>query len=68
MAVIGSAKIITVIVKFTGRKDCKQILKVKKDLRNLDMGDIDLPRGTTIYINQSLCPYYRILRSKAKRL
>ena len=57
-----------VIVKFTRRKDCKQILKVKKDLRNLDMEDLDLPRGTKIYINQSLCPYYRILRSKAKRL
>ena len=50
-----------VIVKFTRRKDCKQILKVKKDLRNLDMEDLDLPRGTKIYINQSLCPYYQIL-------
>ena len=57
-----------VIVKFTRRKDCKQILKVKKDLRNLDMEDLDLSRGTKIYINQSLCPYYRILWSKAKRL
>ena len=50
MAVIGSAKIITVIVKFTGRKDCKQILKVKKDLRNLDIEDLDLRRGTKVYI------------------
>ena len=57
-----------VIVKFTCRKDCKQILKVKKDLRNLDKEDIDLPRGTKIYINQSLCSYYRILWLKAKRL
>ena len=57
-----------VIVKFTRRKDCKQILKVKKDLRNLDMKDLDLPTGTKIYMNQSLCPYYRILWSKAKRL
>ena len=57
-----------VIVKFTRRKDCKQILKVKKDLRNLDMEDLDLSRGTKIYINQSLCPYYRILWLKAKRL
>ena len=57
-----------VIVKFTRRKYCKQILEVKKDLRNLDMEDLDLPRGTKIYINQSLCPYYRILWSKAKRL
>ena len=57
-----------VIVKFTCRKDCKQILKVKKDLRNLDMEDLDLPRGTKIYINQSLCPYYWVLLSKPKRL
>ena len=32
------------------------------------MEDLDLPRGTKIYINQSLCPYYRILWSKAERL
>ena len=57
-----------VIVKFTCRKDCKQILKVKKDLRNLDMDDLDLPSGTKIYISQRLCLYYRILWSKAKRL
>ena len=48
--------------------DCKQILKVKKDLRDLNMEDLDLPRGTKIYINQSLCPYCQILWSKAKRL
>ena len=48
----------SVIVKFTRRKNCKQILKVKKDLRHLNMEDLDLPRGTKIYINRSLCPYY----------
>ena len=30
--------------------------------------DLDLPTGTKIFVNQSLCPYYRILRSKTKRL
>ena len=68
MTVIDLAKIMTVIVKFTRRKDYKQIFKVKKDLRNLDIEDLDLPRGTKIYINQSLCSYYRILWSKVKRL
>ena len=68
MTVIDLAKTMTVIVKFTRRKDCKQIFKVKKDLRNLDMEDLDLPRGTKIYINQSLCSYYRILWSKVKKL
>ena len=57
-----------VIVKFYRRKDCKQILKVKKDLRDLNMDNLDLRMGTKIYINQSLCPYYRILWSKAKKL
>ena len=55
-----------VIVKFTRRKDCKQILKVKKDLRDLNIDDLDLPRGTKIY--ESLCPYYQISWSKAKKL
>ena len=32
------------------------------------MANLDLPRGTKIYINQSLCLYYRTLWSKAKRL
>ena len=32
------------------------------------MEDLDLLRGTKIYINQSLCPYYRILWSKVKKL
>ena len=37
-----------VVVNFTRRKDCKQILKIKKDLKNLDMKDLHLPRGTKI--------------------
>ena len=32
------------------------------------MEDLDLTRGTKIYIKQSLCPYYQILWVKAKRL
>ena len=35
----------SVIAKFTRRKDCKEILKVKKDLRVLNMDDLYLPRG-----------------------
>ena len=57
-----------VIVKFTRRKDCKQVLQVKKDLKDLTADDLDLPQGTKIFVNQSLCPYYRILWSKTKRL
>ena len=57
-----------VIVKFTRSKGCKQVLQVKKDLKDLTADDLDLPQGTKIFVNQSLCPYYRILWSKAKRL
>ena len=56
------------IIKFTRRKDCQQVLSVKRDLRNLSMEDVGLPGDTRIFINQSLCPYYRILWSKSKKL
>ena len=42
-----------VIVKFTCRKDGKQIFKVKKDLRDLSMGDLDLLRGKKIFMSLS---------------
>ena len=32
----------TVIVKFSHRKDCQQVLAVKKDLRKVKMEDVDL--------------------------
>ena len=58
----------SVIVKFTRRKDCKQILKVKKDLRDLKMDNLYLPKGTKMYMNQSLCSYYWILWLKPKKI
>ena len=57
-----------VIVKFTRRNDCKQVLQVKNDLKDLTADDLNLPRGTKIIVNQSLCPYCRILWSKTKHL
>ena len=42
-------------------------MKVKKDLFKLNLADIDLG-NTKIYINQSLCLYYKLLCSKSKRL
>ena len=47
------------IVKFVNRKDCLQILRVKKDLKSLDPTELDFPENTKIFINESLCPYYR---------
>ena len=55
------------IVKFSHRKDCQQLMKVKKDLFELNLTDIYLG-NTKIFINQSVCPYYAILWSKSKRL
>ena len=57
-----------VIVKFSRRKDCEQIMSVKKDLIKVKMQDIGLSGNQSIFINTSLCPYYRMLWSKCKRL
>ena len=48
-----------IIVKFSSRKDCQHTMRVKEDLKDLDATDLDLPAGTKLYINESLCPYYR---------
>ena len=47
------------IVKFLRRKDCKQVLRCKKDLRSINMSNLNLPEGTKLFINESLCPYYK---------
>ena len=39
----------------------------KKDLKDLDATDLYLPAGTKLYINDSLCPYYRGLWNEAKK-
>ena len=48
-----------VIVKFSRRKDCQQVLSVE---------DIGLTGDNKVFINHSLCPYYRVLWSKSKVL
>ena len=57
-----------VIVKFLRRKDCYQFLSVKRDLQKIKLEDIGLRGSNSIFINPSLCPYYRIFWSKSKRL
>ena len=56
------------IVKFTNRKDCLRILRVKRELKGLDSAAMDLPEGTKIFVNESLCPYYRGIWIKCKKL
>ena len=57
-----------VIVKFSGRKDCQRVLSIKKNLQKLKMEDIGLTGDNKVFINHSLCPYYRVLWSKSKVL
>ena len=54
------------IVKFTNRKDCLRTLRVKRQLKGLDPSAVDLSEGTKIFINESLCPYYRGIRNKLR--
>ena len=55
-------------VKFTNRKDSLRILMVKRQLKGLDSAAVDLPEGTKIFVNESLCPYYREIWNKCKTL
>ena len=56
------------IVKFTNRKNCLRILRVKRQLKGLDPTAVDFPVGTKILINESLCPYYRGIWNKYETL
>ena len=40
-------------------KDCLRILRVKKELKSLDPTELDFPENPKIFINESLCLYYR---------
>ena len=55
-------------VKFVNRKGCTNILRVKKDLKHLDPTKLSFSEGTKIFINESLCPYYRATWNKCKKL
>ena len=57
------------IVTFSRRKDCKHVMwKKKSELRKWKPSKLDLPNRTKLYINESLCPYYRGLWNQCKKL
>ena len=58
----------TVIIRFSRRKDCQQVLPVKKDLRKTKMEDVDQPGQNKLFINKLLCPYYKVLWYKSKKI
>ena len=57
-----------VIVKLSKRKDVFNILQRKKKLKSVDITKVGLPQGSLVFINQSLCSYYKYLWSLCKRL
>ena len=47
------------IVKFSSRRKSSEVLRKKKKLKNIDGSKFDFNAGVKLYINESLCPYYR---------
>ena len=47
------------IVKFTNRKVCLRLLRVKRQLKGFDLAAMDLPEGSKMFVNESLFPYYQ---------
>ena len=56
------------IIKFSSRRKSSELLNKKKKLKNLNIGKYGLNDGSSIYANESLCPYYRGLWGKCKGL
>ena len=57
-----------VILKLSKRKDAEKIKLNKKKLKNIDHKKIGLSSGMKVFINESLCGYYKLLWSKCKKL
>ena len=56
------------LIKLSNSKDCLQVLRAKKRLKDLDGTTLNLPNDSKTFINESLCRYYRGLWNKCKRL
>ena len=57
-----------VIIKLSKRKDVARVMYNKKKLKSIDSKTFGLPSGCKIYINESLCKYYKYLWMKCKLL
>ena len=55
-----------VILKLSKRKDAEKTKLNKKKLKNIDHRKIGLSSGTKVFINESLCGYYKLLWSKLR--
>ena len=56
------------IVKLVYRKQAQAIAKNKMKLKNVKFGDDSVLSGKKLFINDSLCPYYKFLWSKCNEL
>ena len=56
------------IVKFSRRKDFEHVMRKISELRKLKPSKLDLPNGTKLSINESLCSCYRGLWNQCKKL
>ena len=54
------------MAKSVNRKDFFQIHMVKKELKSLDPRELDFPENTKVFINETLCLYYRGIWNKCK--
>ena len=62
----GSPK--KVILKLSRRNDSRRVLLNKTKLKQLKPESLNLPASVKIYINESLCSYYKKLWTKCKKL
>ena len=56
------------IVRLVNRKACESALKNRKKLKQSNKIALGFPEDTKLFINDSLCPYYRVLYGKCKKL
>ena len=57
-----------IIVKFSKRKDMVRVMNKKNSLKNDNLDRESLPPSMSLFINPSLCSYYKYLWSKCKAL
>ena len=57
-----------IIVKFSKRKVCQVVLENKKKLKNISNEELGLETNSKVFVNESLCKYYKLLWSQCKSL
>lgn len=58
-----------VIVRFTNRRICEKLHRVKKNLKDTNFKDVQgLNENTKVFFNENLCPYYQKLFSICYKL